>query len=141
MTLSAGSASYGNQSAPAAPEVVCCPICAAKIEVRYPPSAKKTPQVKPETPAPTIATRREFVRVFKVLSDGIGKRRRRKGWSRPRKSTCRSQTRAKNIRRAADGDRPKAAPRAKCNWPVAGGNSIEHFREEKPRAKMACRHR
>src|SRR5438876_2554937 len=33
ITLSAGPASYGNQSAAAAPEVVCWPICSAKIAV------------------------------------------------------------------------------------------------------------
>src|SRR5436190_10589176 len=57
MTLASGSASYGNQSAAAAPEVVCWPVSLAKMAVRYPRSAKITPQVRPDTPAPTMATR------------------------------------------------------------------------------------
>src|ERR1700759_5541330 len=57
MTRSNGSASYGNQIAAAAPEVVRCPIFSAKICVRRPCSANSTAQVKPETPAPTMATR------------------------------------------------------------------------------------
>src|SRR4029453_6482824 len=83
MTLSAGSASYGNQSAAAAPEVVCWPISLEKIAVRYPRSAKTKPQVRPETPAPTIATRC-FIRIiyvqwtpasYKMASDGLFKSR------------------------------------------------------------------
>src|SRR6202022_4533985 len=54
-TLSAGSASYGYQIAPAAAEVVCRPTSSAKIDTRYPRSANTTPQVSPDTPAPTIA--------------------------------------------------------------------------------------
>src|SRR5213082_3354175 len=43
ITFSAGSASYGNQSAAAAPEVVCWSVSFAKIAVRCPHSAKRTP--------------------------------------------------------------------------------------------------
>src|SRR5438128_12586798 len=57
MTLSAGSASYGNQTAAAAPEVVCSPLWLAKIVASHPRSAKTTPQVSPEIPAPMIAAR------------------------------------------------------------------------------------
>src|SRR5438874_8755420 len=57
MTLSAGSASYGNQTAAAAAEVVCWPISSAKIVMSHPPSAKRTPQLSPETPAPMMAAR------------------------------------------------------------------------------------
>src|ERR1700730_1378883 len=56
ITASAGSASYGYQIAPAAAEVFCCPIASAKIDTENLRSAKTTPQVKPDTPAPTMAT-------------------------------------------------------------------------------------
>src|SRR6476659_8045584 len=57
ITLSAGSASYGNQTAAAAPEVVFWPVSSAKIVASHPRSAKTTPQVSPETPAPMMAAR------------------------------------------------------------------------------------
>src|SRR4029077_19733489 len=57
MILSAGSASYGNQTAAAAPEVVFWPVSSAKIVASHPRSAKTTPQVSPETPAPMMAAR------------------------------------------------------------------------------------
>src|SRR5450432_503655 len=43
-------------AAAAAAEVVCWPVSSAKIVTRYPASAKITPQVRPDTPAPTMAT-------------------------------------------------------------------------------------
>src|SRR4029434_7249729 len=97
MTLSAGSASYGNQSAAAAPEVVCWPISLAKIAVRYPRSAKTKPQVRPESPARTSA-RRFFIRInyvqltpasYKMASDGLFKSRctKREG-ARRRTNLC-----------------------------------------------------
>src|SRR5437868_6444311 len=55
MTFSAGSASYGNQTAAAAPEVVSWPVSSAKIVTSHLPSAKRMPQVSPETPAPMTA--------------------------------------------------------------------------------------
>src|SRR2546430_14784636 len=57
MTLSAGSASYGNQTAAAAPEVVSRPVSSAKIVTSHSRSARTTPQVSPETPAPMMAAR------------------------------------------------------------------------------------
>src|SRR5947207_12326532 len=57
MTLSSGSASYGNHIAAATAEVVSAGGSAAKISVSYPASARTTPHVRPETPAPMIATR------------------------------------------------------------------------------------
>src|SRR5205814_5465537 len=40
--------------APAAADVVCGPVSSAKMVVEYPRSARRTAQVKPETPAPMI---------------------------------------------------------------------------------------
>src|ERR1041385_247243 len=57
MTLSSGSASYGNHIAAATAEVVPAGGSAAKIAGSYPASARTTPHVRPETPAPMIATR------------------------------------------------------------------------------------
>src|SRR5437667_10057729 len=57
MTFSAGSASYGNQTAAAAPEVVSWPVSSAKIVTSHLPSTKTMPQVSPETPAPMTAAR------------------------------------------------------------------------------------
>lgn len=61
------------------PEVVCWPISLAKIVIRCPCSAKTTPQVRPETPAPTIAARCfiEIIYVhwaaasYKMAGDGL----------------------------------------------------------------------
>src|SRR6266536_2366440 len=63
MTLSTGSASYGNQTAAAAPEVVSWPVSSAKIVTSHSRSAKTTPQVSPETPAPMMAAQ------FRTRSD------------------------------------------------------------------------
>src|SRR5437762_6450548 len=57
MTLSSGLASYGNHIAAATAEVVSAGGSAAKIAVSKPASARTTPHVRPETPAPMIATR------------------------------------------------------------------------------------
>src|SRR5213078_1218264 len=57
MTLSTGSASYGNQTAAAAPDVVCSPVSSARIVTFHSYSARTTPQVSPETPAPMMAPR------------------------------------------------------------------------------------
>src|SRR4030095_2086669 len=57
MTLSTGSASYGNQTAAAAAEVVSWPVSSEKIVTFHPRSTKTTPQVSPETPAPMMAAR------------------------------------------------------------------------------------
>src|SRR5438045_4965569 len=57
MIFSAGSASYGNQTAAAAPDVVCSPVSSAKIVTSHSCSTKTMPQVSPETPAPMMAAR------------------------------------------------------------------------------------
>src|SRR6476660_5563255 len=72
MTLSAGSASYGNQTAAAAPEVVFWPVSSAKIVASHPRSAKTTPQVSPETPAPMIAARFRMRSGFRHQNGGPG---------------------------------------------------------------------
>jgi hypothetical protein len=54
----AAPASYGYHMAAAAAESVRLPICSAKMDGANPLSAKTTAQVRPETPAPTMATRR-----------------------------------------------------------------------------------
>src|SRR4051812_4752131 len=56
ITRSKGSASYGYQIAAAAAEAIPVPCSAAKILTGQPDSASITPDVRPETPAPTIAT-------------------------------------------------------------------------------------
>src|SRR5438874_5736243 len=57
MIFSAGSASYGNHTAAAAADVVCGPVWSAKMVTPQPHSARTTPQVRPETPAPIMAAR------------------------------------------------------------------------------------
>src|SRR5688500_14917407 len=55
MDNSSGPASYGNQIAAAAPEVLSSARVDAKTESWYPRSASTAPHVSPEIPAPTIA--------------------------------------------------------------------------------------
>src|SRR4029077_1891231 len=83
ITLSAGSASYENQSAAAAPDVVRCPISPAKIAVRYPRSAKTTAHVNPDTPAPTIATLLAMKMIY-VQSVATSYKMARDGYSKSR---------------------------------------------------------
>src|SRR5436190_22699620 len=78
MIRSEGSASYGYQIAAAAAEVVCCPTSLAKIETRSPRSARATPQVRPDTPAPTIAialAMRDVARAVRSLPTKIDRER------------------------------------------------------------------
>src|ERR1700731_4775385 len=53
-----GPTSYGYQMAAAAAEFVLSPISSARTDTSNPFSAKRIPQVRPETPAPTMATLR-----------------------------------------------------------------------------------
>src|SRR5438874_10970567 len=57
-TSAPGPTSYGYQMAPAAAEFVSSPISSARTAVSNPFSAKRIAEVKPETPAPTMATLR-----------------------------------------------------------------------------------
>src|SRR4051794_37708954 len=56
ITRGKGSASYGYQIAAAAAEAIPVACSAAKILAGQPDFASITPEVRPETPAPTIAT-------------------------------------------------------------------------------------
>src|SRR5438105_9507586 len=96
-----------------------------------------TPQVRPETPAPTIATRQEFVDPVTISSAGNATPPQEKGQSTSTRSICRSRRREKNIPHVADDDRPKVERRARCNLPLAIGNSFGCFPAEKLPATMA----
>src|SRR5437588_3914007 len=66
MIFSAGSVSYGNQTAAAAADVVCWLVSSAKMVTFHSRSAKTTPQVRPETPAPITAARFCMWSVFQI---------------------------------------------------------------------------